>query len=72
MGLHKIKKFLNLIYVNLDDIFKFHEAYLETQGDDSSFIEPCCINRSTNDILKVNNNTTILDKNDSFILKLKK
>ena len=64
--------FFNLGYVKLDDLAKFCAAYLETQGNDSVFIEPPFIDSSADDTPKVEYNNAILNKHDGFSLNQKK
>ena len=71
-ALPNIKKFLNLGYVKLYDLEKFRAAYLETQGNDSVFVEPPFIDISADDIPKVEDDSVLFEKHDGFALKPKK
>ena len=71
-ALSNIKKFLNLGYVNLDDLVKFCVAYLATQRGDYVFVEPSFIDSSDGDTPKVEDDSILLDKHDGFALKPEK
>ena len=71
-ALPNIKKFLNLGYVKLDDLAKLRVAYLETQGDDSIFVEPPFIDSSADDTPKVEDDAVFIGEHDGFALKPKK
>ena len=71
-ALPNIKKFFNLGYVKLGDLAKFCAAYLETQGDDSVFVEPTFIDSSADDTPKVEDDSVLLDKHYGFALNPKK
>ena len=61
-----LKKYLNLGYVKLDDLTKFHAAYFSILADDSVFVEP------PNFVQPPSDNNTLLDDHDRFALKPKK
>ena len=50
---------------------KFRAAYLETQGDDSVFVEPPFIDSSADDTPKVEDDS-VLDEHDDVALNQKK
>ena len=58
--------------MKLDDLVKFSADYLETQVDDSVFVEPCFIDSSDYDTIKVEDDSVLLNEHDGFALKLKK
>ena len=72
LALPNIKNLLNLGYVKLDDLEKFHAYYLATQGDDSVFVEPHFIDSSADDTPKVEDGSVLLDKHEGFALNPKK
>ena len=71
-ALPNTKNFMNIGYVNLDDLAKFCAAYLETQGDDYLFVEPPFIDISADDTPKVEDYAVLLDKHDSSEFNPKK
>ena len=71
-ALPNIKKFLNIGYVNLDNLVKFRAAYLATQGGDYVFVEPSFIDSSAGDTPKVEDDSNLLDKHDGFALNPEK
>ena len=71
-ALPNIKKFLNIGYVKLYDLAKLRTAYLETQGNNSVFVETTFIDSSADDTTKVEDNDVLLGEHDGFSLKPKK
>ena len=62
----KIKKYLNLRYVKLDDLPKFRAAYFVTLGDDLVFVG------LTHFVQPTPENNTLLNDHERFTLKPKK
>ena len=58
--------------MKLDELMKFCADYLETQGDDSVFVEPRFIDSSDYDTHKVEEDSVLINKHDGLELKLKK
>ena len=65
-SISNLKMYLNLGYVKLDDLTKFHAAYFSILGDDSVFVEPPPF------VQPPPENNTLLDDHDGFALKPKK
>jgi len=68
-SIENVKKYLNLGYVKLDDIYKFRAAYLATLQDDSLFVEPPFFSPASDTDVASSN---LLEKHDGFALKPKK
>ena len=58
--------------MKLDELMKFCADYLETQVDDSVFVEPPFFDSSDDDTPKVEDEYVLLNEHDGFALKLKK
>lgn len=69
-SINNIKRYLNLAYTNLDDIFKLRAAYMATRGDESIFSDPPKESSPSNDSVAAG--SKLLDDHDGFALKPKK
>ena len=61
-----LKKYLNLVYMKLDELPKFLAGYFATLGGDSVFSEP------NQFVQPLSENNTLLNNHDGFELKPKK
>jgi len=62
-SIQNLKKYLNLVYVKLEDLPKFRAAYFATLGDDSVFVEP------SHAVEPPQESAVLLDQHDGFALK---
>ena len=71
-ALPNIQKFLNIRYLNLDDLAKLCADYLATRGDDYVFFEPPFIYISAAETPKVEDDAVLIYEHDGFVLNPKK
>ena len=65
-------RYLNLGYVKLDNVFKFHAAYLVTKGNESIFVTPIINAGVISESADAMDDSDLLDTHNRFALKPKK
>ena len=67
-----IKKYLNIGYVKLDDVFKFRANYLATKGNEPIFVTAIANTGEISESADAMDDSNFLDTHDGFALEPKK